>query len=168
MKINRHVNLSADLGFRGGQWPESYITWEFLEKHPKAMEPGYLNLDWNHILGLFNWKGYMRTLVIPPADLQRLCNPANLESYWEPSQDPKAFHTTLVLAFIREEFHDCEDKSRKKELVWSVAVVRKPAHFSSMIVCAGCCGTSRYGRGDSDITHRLAAQEICDVSRLLL
>ena len=45
--------LLADLGFQGGQWPGSYITWEFLEKHPKAMEPGYLAVNWNHIPGLF-------------------------------------------------------------------------------------------------------------------
>ena len=62
--------LLADSGFQGGQWPESYITWEFLEKHPKAMEPGYLSLNWNHIPGLFHQKEYMRTMVIARADLQ--------------------------------------------------------------------------------------------------
>ena len=39
----------------------------------------------------------------------------------------------LALFFVWEEFHDCKDASRKKEIVLSVAVVCKPAHFSSMM-----------------------------------
>ena len=125
--------LLAELGFRGGQWPESYITWDFLQKHPKAMEPGYLNVNWNHIPGLFCQKTYMRTIVILPADLDRLCDPAKLTEYWEPKNDPKKFHTTLALAFLRDIFHDCVDASCRNELVVSVAIVRKPAHKSTMM-----------------------------------
>ena len=122
----------AESGFRGGQWPESYVTYEFLEKHPRAMEPGYLSLNWNHIPGLFCRKTYLRTLVIPPADLDRLCDPANVKKYWEPDDVPDHFHTTLALVFVRDKYHDCVDKTRHQEMVVSVAVVRKPAHKSAM------------------------------------
>ena len=128
--------LLADSGFRGGRWPESYITWEFLEEHPKAMEPGYLSLNWNHIPGLFNRKEYMHTMVIPRADLQRLCDPTRLKEFWEPTQDPGSFHTTLALVFVRDVFHDCDDKSRQNDLEVSVAVVCKPAHLSAMTFSA--------------------------------
>ena len=74
----------------------------------------------------------MCTIVIPPADLDRLCDPDKLTEYWEPNNDPKKFHTTLALAFVRDIFHDCPDKSRRSELAVSVAVVRKPAHKSTM------------------------------------
>ena len=124
--------LLAESGFQGGQWPESYVTWDFLWKHPKAMEPGYLNVNWNHILGLFRRKTYIRTMVIPPVDLERLCDPTKLTEYWEPSDDLAHFHTTLALAFVRDIFHDCLDKSCRTELVVSVTVVRKPAHRSTM------------------------------------
>ena len=119
-------------GFRGGQWPESYVTHDFLSKHPRAMEPGYLSLNWNHIPGLFHRKDYIRTLVIPAADLERLCDPANLETYWEPDDDPDNFHTTLALAFVKDKLHDCTDESRRQEMVVLVAVVRKPAHRRAM------------------------------------
>ena len=122
----------AESGFRGGQWPESYITWEFLQKHPKSMEPGYLNVDWNHIPGLFHRQTYMHTMVIPPAELDRICDPAKLTEYWEPTDEPEHFHTTLALAFVRDLYHDCEDETRRNELIVSVAMVRKPAHNSTM------------------------------------
>ena len=122
----------AESGFRGGQWPESYVTYEFLSKYPRAMEPGYLSLNWNHIPGLFHRKDYLRTLVIPPADLDRLCDPANIKKYWEPDDVPEHFHTTLALAFVKDKFHDCEDKTRRQEMVVSVSVVRKPAQRSTM------------------------------------
>ena len=108
----------AESGFRGGQWPETYVTYEFLEKHPRAMEPGYLSLNWNHIPGLFRRKMYLRTLVIAPADLDRLCDPANLKKYWEPDDMPEHFHTTLALAFVRDKFHDCVDASRVHRKWW--------------------------------------------------
>ena len=122
----------AESGFRGGQWPESYVTYEFLQKYPRAMEPGYLSLNWNHIPGLFRRKDYIRTLVIPPADLDRLCDPANLKKYWEPDDMPEHFHTTLALAFVKDKFHDCPDETRHQEMVVSVAVVHKPAQKSAM------------------------------------
>ena len=128
--------LLADSDFRGGQWPESYVTWEFLEKHPKAMEPGYVSLNWNHIPGLFHQKEYMCTMVIPRADLQRLCDPAQLKEFWEPTEDPASFHTTLALVFVRDVFHDCDNKSRRNDLEVSVAVVHKPAHLSAMTFSA--------------------------------
>ena len=128
--------LLVDSGFRGGRWPESYITWEFLEEHPKAMEPRYLSFNWNHIPGLFNRKEYMCTMVIPRADLQQLCDPARLKEFWEPTQDPGSFHTTLALVFVRDVFHDCDDKSRQNDLEVLVAVVRKPAHLSAMTFLA--------------------------------
>ena len=51
-------------GYKNGQWPESYITWEFLTEHPRAMESEYLHIEWNSISGLYNRKSYLRTLVI--------------------------------------------------------------------------------------------------------
>ena len=122
----------AESGFSGGQWPESYVTHDFLAKYPRAMEPGYLSLNWNHIPGLFRRKDYIRTLVIPPADLERLCDPANLKTYWEPDDDPENFHTTIALAFVKDKFHDCTDKSRQQDMAVSVAVVRKPAQMTAM------------------------------------
>ena len=131
-KDKQACRLLAEMGFRGGQWPEAYVTFDFLKKHPKAMEPGYLNVNWNHIPGLFRRQSYMRTMVIPPAELERLCDPAKLTEYWEPTDEPEHFHMTLALAFIWDIYHDCVDKSRQNELVVSVAVVRKPAHRSTM------------------------------------
>ena len=71
-------------------------------------------------------------MVIPPADLDRICNPAKLREYWEPTDEPEHFHTTLALAFVRDLYHDCIEKSCRDELVVSVAVVCKPAHTSTM------------------------------------
>ena len=41
----------AENGYKNGQWPETYITWEFLTDHPRAMESGYFHVDWNSIPG---------------------------------------------------------------------------------------------------------------------
>ena len=45
-------------GYCVGLWPEAYLRWDFLEDYPKAMEPGYLNLNWNHIPGMYCQKQY--------------------------------------------------------------------------------------------------------------
>ena len=74
----------------------------------------------------------MCTLVIPRADLQQLCDPAQLKEYWEPTQDPGSFHTTLALVFVRDVFNDCDNKSRRNNLEVSVTIVHKPAHLSAM------------------------------------
>ena len=78
----------------------------------------------------------MRTLVIPWADLQQLCDPAQLKEFWEPTQDPGFFHTTLALVFVQDIFSDCDDKSSRNNLEVSVTVVRKPAHLSAMTFSA--------------------------------
>ena len=120
----------AENGYKNGQWPESYITWEFLADHPRAMESRYLHVDWNSIPGLYNRKSYLRTLVIEKKEWDHLSDPAQLQHYWEPTQDPDDFHRTLGLAFCWTPFHDCPEPARKNEYVVSVAVVRKLAwHF---------------------------------------
>ena len=120
----------AENGYRNSQWPESYITWEFLADHPRAMESGYFHVDWNSIPGLYNWKSYLRTLVIEKKEWDHLSDPAQLKHYWEPTQDSDDFHWTLGLALCWTPFHDCLEPRQKKEYVVSVAVMRKPAwHF---------------------------------------
>ena len=110
-------------GYKNGQWQESYITWEFLSDHPRAMESGYLHVDWNSIPGLYNQKSYLRTLVIAKDEWDHLSNPAQLKHYWEPTEDPDDFHRTLGLALCWTPFHDCSEPVRKKEYVVSVAVM---------------------------------------------
>ena len=117
----------AENGYKNGQWPESYITWEFLTDHPRAMESGYFHVDWNSIPGLYNRKPYLRTLVIEKEEWDHLSDPTQLEHYWEPSQDSDDFHRTLGLALCWTPFHDCSEPRQKKEYVMSVAVVQKPA-----------------------------------------
>ena len=117
----------AENGYKNSQWLESYITWEFLTDHPRAMESGYFHIDWNSIPGLYNQKPYLRTLVIEKEEWDHLSDPAQLEHYWEPSQDPDDFHRTRGLALCWTPFDDCLEPRRKKEYVMSVAVVRKPA-----------------------------------------
>ena len=120
----------AENGYKIGQWPESYITWKFLAEHPRAMESGYLHVEWNSIPGLYNRKSYLRTLVIEKGEWDHLSDPTQLEHYWEPTQDSDNFHRTLGLALCWTPFHDCTDTGRRKEYVMSVAVVQKPAqHF---------------------------------------
>ena len=85
-------------GYREGHWPESYVTWEFLQKFPKAMEPRYHHLNWNHIPRMYLQKYYLRTLVIEKEEWAHLSDPASLTHYWEPSQGSSDFHWTFALA----------------------------------------------------------------------
>ena len=127
----------AENGYKNGQWPESYITWEFLADHPRAMESGYFYVDWNSIPRLYNRKSYLRTLVIEKKEWDHLSDPTQLQHYWEPTQDPDNFHRTLGLAFCWTPFHDCPEPARKKEYIVSVAIVQKPArHFGLPFVAA--------------------------------
>ena len=123
-------------GYKNSQWPESYITWEFLADHPRAMESGYFHVDWNSIPGLYNRKSYLRTLVIEREEWDYLSDPAQLKHYWEPTQDPDHFHRTLGLALCWTPFHDCSEPGQKKEYVVSVAVVRKPAQHHGLLFIA--------------------------------
>ena len=129
----------AENGYKNGQWPESYITWEFLADHPRAMESRYFHIDWNSIPGLYNRKSYLRTLVIEREEWDHLSDPAQLRHYWEPTQDPDDFHQMLGLALCWTPFHDCSEPGRKKEYVVSVAVMRKLAwhHGLPFIAAAG-------------------------------
>ena len=117
---------------KNGLWPESYITLEFLEAHPKAMESGYFNVEWNSIPGLYSRKDYMRTLIIEKREWDHLSDPALLEHYWEPTQDFSDFHQTLGLALCWTPFHDCGDNDRRKEFIVSVAIVRKPSRHAGL------------------------------------
>ena len=117
----------AENGYKNGQWLESYITWEFLTEHPRAMESGYLHVEWNSIPGLYNQKSYLRTLVIEKGEWDHLSDTTQLERYWEPSQDFNDFHRTLGLALCWTPFHDCSNTRQRKEYVMSVAVVQKLA-----------------------------------------
>ena len=117
----------AENGFKNGQWPEEYITWEFLANHPRAMESGYFHVNWNTIPRLYNRKSYLRTLVIEREEWGYLSDPAQLRHYWEPTDDPDDFHWTLGLAVCWTPFHDSPEPGQKKEYIVSVAVVRKPA-----------------------------------------
>ena len=117
----------AENGFKNGQWPEDYITWEFLANHPRAMESGYFHVNWNTIPGLYNRKSYLRTLIIEREEWRYLSDPAQLRHYWEPTDDPDDFHWTLGLAVCWTPFHDSSEPGRKKEYVVSVAIVRKLA-----------------------------------------
>ena len=114
-------------GYKNSQWPESYITWEFLTEHPRAMESGYFHIEWNSIPRLYNWKSYLRTLIIQKGEWDHLSNPTLLEHYWEPTQNSDDFHCTLGLALCWTPFHDCSNTGQRKEYVMSVAIVRKPA-----------------------------------------
>ena len=129
--MDKHVcHQLAENGYKNGLWPERYITWEFLSEHPMAMESGYLHIEWNSIPGLYNWKSFLRTLVIEKPEWDHLSDPAQLERYWEPTQDSNDFHRTLGSALCWTPFHDCTVTGQWKEYVVSVAVVRKPArHF---------------------------------------
>ena len=119
-------------GYCDGLWPESYITWDFLHKYPKAMEPGYLKLNWNHKPGMYLRMYYMRTLVIEKEEWGHLSDPAFLTHYWELTQGSSDFHHTFVLALCQTAFHDCEDPSQRKEYIVSVPIVRKPAQYEGL------------------------------------
>ena len=105
---------------------------EFLEAHPQAMEPGYLQINWDTIPRLYNRKHYLRTLVIEKKEWDYLSDPAQLAHFWEPTQNPEDFHRTLALAFCWTPFHDSPDAQRKKEYVMSIAVVRKPSRHDRL------------------------------------
>ena len=122
----------AEQGYLVGLWPESYLTWEFQKEHPKAMEPSYLFVNWNHILGMYCRKNYLCSLVIKPAEWECLSDPAYLAHYWEPTQEPGDFHWTFALAICQSCYSNCKDKSRKDECVVSVAMIQKPACLAGL------------------------------------
>ena len=131
--MDKHACHSlADESYKKKLWPESYITWEFLEAHPRAMEPGYLQINWNTIPGLYNQKHHLRTLVIEKKEWDHLSDPAQLTHFWEPTQNPEDFHRTLALALFWTPFHNSPDAQRKKEYVMSVTVVRKPSRHDGL------------------------------------
>ena len=119
----------AERGYRSGLWSEKYVTWDFLDKYPRSMEPGYLHLNWNHIPGMYLRKYYLQTLIVEKEEWAHLSNPASLTQYWEPTQVPKDFHRTFALILCRTAFHNCDDTSRRKEFMVSVGVVQKPAQY---------------------------------------
>ena len=96
------------------------------------MEPGYLQINWDTIPGLYNRKQHLRTLVIEKKEWDHLSDPAQLAHFWEPTQNPEDFHRTLALALCWTPFHDSPDAQRKKEYVMSVAVVRKPSRYEGL------------------------------------
>ena len=131
--MDKHACRSlADESYKKKLWPESYVTWKFLEAHPRAMEPGYLQINWNTIPKLYNRKHHLRTLVIEKKEWDHLSDPAQLAHFWEPIQNPKDFHRTLALALCWTPFHDSPDAQQKKEYVMSVAVVRKPSRHDGL------------------------------------
>ena len=103
-----------------------------LRAHPRAMEPGYLQINWDTIPGLYNRKHLLRTLVIEKKEWDHLSDPAQLAHFWEPTQNLEDFHRTLALALCWTPFHDSPDAQRKKEYVMSVAVVRKPSRHDGL------------------------------------
>ena len=119
----------AERGYRSSLWPESYVTWDFLDKYPRSMEPGYLHLNWDHIPRMYLRKYYLRMLVIEKEEWAHLSDPASLTRYWEPTQVSEDFHQTFALILCQTAFHNCEDTSRRKEFMVSVGIVRKPARY---------------------------------------
>ena len=133
----------AENGYKNGQWPESYITWEFLSDHPRAMESRYLYIDWNSIPRLYNRKSYLRTLVIAKEEWDHLSDPAQLKHYWEPTQDPDDFHQTLGLALCWTPFHDCSSPCGRRStscqlLLWEnwhgIPELRDDAEMTPMLL----------------------------------
>ena len=119
----------AERGYHSGLWPESYVTWDFLDKYLRSMEPGYLHLNWNHIPRMYLRKYYLRMLVVEKEEWAHLSDPTSLTQYWEPTQVPKDFHRTFALILCQTVFHDCDDTSRRKEFVVLVGIVRKLARY---------------------------------------
>ena len=109
------------------------MTWDFLDKYPRSMEPGYLHLNWNHIPRMYLRKYYLRTLVVEKEEWAHLSDPASLTQYWELIQVPQDFHQTFALILCQTVFHDCDDTSRRKEFVVSVGVVRKLAWYVAIL-----------------------------------
>ena len=122
----------AERGYHSGLWPESYVTWDFLDKYPRSMEPGYLHLNWDHIPRMYLRKYYLRMLVIEKEEWAHLSNPASLTRYWEPTQVSEDFHQTFALILCQTVFHDCEDTSRRKEFMVPVGIVQKPAQYTAI------------------------------------
>ena len=118
-------------GYCSGLWLESYVTWDFLDKYPRSMEPGYLHLNWNHIPGMYLRKYYLRTLVVEE-EWAHLSDPVSLTQYLELTQVPEDFHRTFALVLCWTVFHDCDDTSRRKEFVVSVGVVWKLARYAAI------------------------------------
>ena len=129
-KDKQACRIIAEWGYLAGMWPESYITWDFLKQHPKAIEPGYLNLKWNHIPGMYCQKNYLRSLVIEQEEWDRLSDPTYLAHYWEPIQEQGDFHRTFALVLCQSWYADCQDESRREEYVVLVAIIWKLAHFA--------------------------------------
>ena len=126
--MDKHACRSlADESYKKKLWLESYVTWDFLEAHPQAMEPRYLQIDWDTIPGLYNRKHHLRTSVIEKKEWDRLSDPTQLAHFWEPTQNPEDFHGTLALALCWTQFYDSANDQRKGEYVMSIAVVRKPS-----------------------------------------
>ena len=96
------------------------------------MEPGYLQINWDTIPGLYNRKQHLRTLVIEKKEWDHLSDPTQLAHFWEPTQNPEDFHCMLALALCWTPFHDSPDSQRKKEYIMSVAVVRKPSRHDGL------------------------------------
>ena len=113
----------AEKGYHSGLWLESYVTWDFLDKYPRSMEPRYLHLNWNHIPGKYLRKYYLHMIVIEKEEWAHLSEPASLTQYWESTQAPDDLHHTFALVLCRTAFHDCKDVSRRKEYAMLVAVV---------------------------------------------
>ena len=122
----------AEREYRSGLWLESYITWDFLDKYPRSIEPGYLHLNWDCIPRMYLRKYYLQTLIIEKEEWAHLRDPASLTQYWEPTQVSKDFHWTFTLVLCWTVFHDCEDTNRRKEFVVSVGIVRKLAWYVVM------------------------------------
>ena len=104
----------AENEYRNGQWPESYITWEFLADHPRAMESGYFHVDWNSIPRLYNRKSYLRMLVIEKEEWDHLSNPTQLKHYWEPTQDSDNFHPTWGWLYAGPPFMTARSPGKRK------------------------------------------------------
>ena len=122
----------AEQGYLAGLWPESYLTWEFLKEHPKAMEPSYLYVNWTHIPGMYCWKNYLHSLVMEQDEWDHLSDPAYLACYWEPTQEQGDFHWTFALAICQSHYSKCKDQSREDEYVVLVAIIWKPASFAGL------------------------------------
>ena len=115
------VSLTRDTKVANGQ--KVILPGSFLNDHPRTMESGYLHIEWNNIPRLYNRKYFLRTLVIEKEEWDHLSDPAQLECYWEPTQNSNDFHRTLALALCWTPFHDCKDNGHKKEYVMLVAVI---------------------------------------------
>ena len=109
--MDKHVcRQLTENGYKNGQWPESYITWEFLADHPRAMESGYFHVDWNSIPRLYNHKSYLRTLAIEKEGVgspKRSHSATTLLGAYSRSLMTSIW--TLGLALCWTPFHDCPE-----------------------------------------------------------